>query len=253
MHALLDGRDAFAARVMMADAAERSLDVQYYIWRDDTTGTLLLDALRQAAGRGVRVRLLLDDNNTMRPGRPAGAARRAAEPGSAPVQSLCQPPAAPSRPGGRLCASEPAHAQQVVHGRRTGHHRGRAQRGRRVFRRHRRSAVCRSRYPGRGRGGGRCCARLRPLLEQRLGLSAGQPGGRTGSARWPRWRSARRATKQQPSRSQIPGSDPRVDLCPGAEGSHPAVRVGAGPAGERRSGKSAGPVDARDGPGLSAA
>lgn len=64
VHALLDGRDAFAARVMMADAAERSLDVQYYIWRDDTTGTLLLDALRQAAGRGVRVRLLLDDNNT---------------------------------------------------------------------------------------------------------------------------------------------------------------------------------------------
>jgi putative cardiolipin synthase len=64
VHALLDGRDAFAARVMMAEAAERSLDVQYYIWRDDTTGTLLLDALRQAAGRGVRVRLLLDDNNT---------------------------------------------------------------------------------------------------------------------------------------------------------------------------------------------
>jgi len=64
VYALLDGRDAFAARVMMADAAERSLDVQYYIWRDDTTGTLLADALRRAAERGVRVRLLLDDNNT---------------------------------------------------------------------------------------------------------------------------------------------------------------------------------------------
>lgn len=64
VHVLLDGRDAFAARVMMADAAERSLDVQYYIWRNDTTGTLLFDALRAAASRGVRVRLLLDDNNS---------------------------------------------------------------------------------------------------------------------------------------------------------------------------------------------
>lgn len=64
LHVLLDGRDAFAARAMMADNAERSLDVQYYIWRNDTTGTLLFSALRRAADRGVRVRLLLDDNNT---------------------------------------------------------------------------------------------------------------------------------------------------------------------------------------------
>ena len=64
VHVLLDGRDAFAARMMMADAAERSLDVQYYIWRNDSTGMLLMEALRSAAARGVRVRLLLDDNNT---------------------------------------------------------------------------------------------------------------------------------------------------------------------------------------------
>lgn len=61
---LIDGRDAFAARVLLARSAQRSLDVQYYIWRDDLTGTLMLDALRDAAARGVRVRLLLDDNNT---------------------------------------------------------------------------------------------------------------------------------------------------------------------------------------------
>ena len=61
---LPDGRDAFAARVLLARSAERSLDVQYYIWRDDLTGVLLLDELRSAAARGVRVRLLLDDNNT---------------------------------------------------------------------------------------------------------------------------------------------------------------------------------------------
>lgn len=62
--ALAHGRDAFAARVLLADAAERSLDVQYYIWHNDVSGTLLFEALRRAADRGVRVRLLLDDNNT---------------------------------------------------------------------------------------------------------------------------------------------------------------------------------------------
>jgi putative cardiolipin synthase len=59
---LVDGRDALSARVLMARAAEVSIDVQYYIWQTDTTGWLLLDELRAAADRGVRVRLLLDDN-----------------------------------------------------------------------------------------------------------------------------------------------------------------------------------------------
>ncbi|MFA7669284.1 MAG: phospholipase D-like domain-containing protein, partial [Burkholderiaceae bacterium] len=54
--------DAFAARMSLIMAAERTLDVQYYIWRDDITGNLLLKALLDAAARGVRVRLLLDDN-----------------------------------------------------------------------------------------------------------------------------------------------------------------------------------------------
>src|SRR5438045_6189067 len=64
IYALGDGRDAFAARVLLARAAERSLDVQYYILRADTTGGLFCEALWQAAERGVRVRLLLDDNST---------------------------------------------------------------------------------------------------------------------------------------------------------------------------------------------
>ncbi len=62
--ALADGREAFASRMLLAGSAERSLDVQVYIWHADLTGTLLMQALRQAADRGVRVRLLLDDNNT---------------------------------------------------------------------------------------------------------------------------------------------------------------------------------------------
>ncbi|MBS0461554.1 MAG: phospholipase D family protein [Proteobacteria bacterium] len=64
IHPLPDGLDAFAARMLLARAAQRTLDVQYYIWDDDKTGALLFDALRTAADRGVRVRLLLDDHNT---------------------------------------------------------------------------------------------------------------------------------------------------------------------------------------------
>ena len=62
--ALREGREAFAARYLLIEAAERTLDVQYYIWHNDMAGGLLLDALLRAAERGVRVRLLLDDNNT---------------------------------------------------------------------------------------------------------------------------------------------------------------------------------------------
>lgn len=64
IHALPDPHDAFAARVLLSRAAERTLDVQYYIWHPDMTGTLLLEELHAAAERGVRVRLLLDDNGT---------------------------------------------------------------------------------------------------------------------------------------------------------------------------------------------
>lgn len=52
------------ARFVLAEAAQRSLDAQYYIWHGDTTGLLLADALVRAAERGVRVRLLLDDLGT---------------------------------------------------------------------------------------------------------------------------------------------------------------------------------------------
>ncbi len=61
---LQSGADAFAARILLADAAVSSIDTQYYMWHADLTGTLLLDALVRAADRGVRVRLLLDDNGT---------------------------------------------------------------------------------------------------------------------------------------------------------------------------------------------
>lgn len=62
IYTLSNPYEAFAVRALLANAAERTLDVQYYIWRNDLTGALLLDSLRQAAERGVRVRLLLDDS-----------------------------------------------------------------------------------------------------------------------------------------------------------------------------------------------
>jgi putative cardiolipin synthase len=65
IHPLSIPLDAFAARALLARAAERSLDVQYYVWHGDQTGFLLLEALWQAAERGVRVRLLLDDQGTV--------------------------------------------------------------------------------------------------------------------------------------------------------------------------------------------
>ena len=64
IYRLPDPRDAFAARILLTDAAEKSLDVQYFIWHGDRVGYLLFEALWQAAERGVRVRLLLDDLNT---------------------------------------------------------------------------------------------------------------------------------------------------------------------------------------------
>lgn len=59
---LPDGQGALMSRMKLAEGAERSIDAMYYIWHSDTSGLLLLNALRDAAARGVRVRLLLDDN-----------------------------------------------------------------------------------------------------------------------------------------------------------------------------------------------
>lgn len=63
-HPLSTGIDALVARVGLIYAAQRSLDVQYYIWHNDSSGLVLLESLLRAADRGVRVRLLLDDLDT---------------------------------------------------------------------------------------------------------------------------------------------------------------------------------------------
>lgn len=58
---LTDSLEAFAARVVLVDRAERSIDLQYYIFSQDETGLFLVERLVAAADRGVRVRLLIDD------------------------------------------------------------------------------------------------------------------------------------------------------------------------------------------------
>lgn len=60
-HLLDDGIEALAARLLLAEQAEKSIDLQYYLIKDDQVGRALLHALLRAADRGVRVRLLLDD------------------------------------------------------------------------------------------------------------------------------------------------------------------------------------------------
>jgi putative cardiolipin synthase len=64
-HILAVGLEGFQVRVQMIDAAERTLDLQYFIFRGDETGRLLTDALLRAADRGVRVRVLIDDGDTL--------------------------------------------------------------------------------------------------------------------------------------------------------------------------------------------
>jgi putative cardiolipin synthase len=63
-HLLPDGVAALLTRIVLAEAAQRTLDLQYYIWHDDLTGRYLADAVLKAADRGVRVRILLDDLGT---------------------------------------------------------------------------------------------------------------------------------------------------------------------------------------------
>lgn len=60
---LYDPLEALAARLELINKAEKTLDLQYYIWDNDKIGSMALHSIIQAADRGVKVRLLIDDNN----------------------------------------------------------------------------------------------------------------------------------------------------------------------------------------------
>lgn len=63
-HLLVSGEEAFVARAATAEAAQKTLDLQYFIVSGDASATLLLYRTLRAAERGVRVRVLVDDVGT---------------------------------------------------------------------------------------------------------------------------------------------------------------------------------------------
>lgn len=65
----VNGMDALGARLDMIEKAEKSLDLQYFLMKDDTAGLVVTNALIRAADRGVRIRFLLDDVFTTSPDR----------------------------------------------------------------------------------------------------------------------------------------------------------------------------------------
>ncbi len=60
-YVLEKGEEALLARAWLADHANRSIDIQYFIWSTDNIGILAAEALLRAAERGVKVRVLVDD------------------------------------------------------------------------------------------------------------------------------------------------------------------------------------------------
>lgn len=60
---LVTGQEALLARLVSTQLADRTLDIQYYIWANDLTGQLMMASVIDAADRGVRVRIMLDDLN----------------------------------------------------------------------------------------------------------------------------------------------------------------------------------------------
>lgn len=57
----VQGLDAFGARLRLIDAAEVSIDAQYFLIKPDDAGFTFIAKLLEAADRGVRVRFLIDD------------------------------------------------------------------------------------------------------------------------------------------------------------------------------------------------
>lgn len=63
---LLDSNeDGLRWRLALIDSATQSIDMQYYLWYGDAAGRILVKRLLDAADRGVRVRMLVDDLNTL--------------------------------------------------------------------------------------------------------------------------------------------------------------------------------------------
>ncbi len=109
------GLDAFVARAVLARHAERSIDLQYYLYHRDLVGRLLMNQLIKAADRGVRVRLLIDDMDLE--GRDDALVALDSHPNIElrvfnPFDRKIEPNAAVRQ---RFWLGDTAHAQQVIH------------------------------------------------------------------------------------------------------------------------------------------
>lgn len=61
LYVLEKGSEALIARAWLANHAQHSIEVQYFIWSSDNIGILASEALLSAAERGVKVRVIVDD------------------------------------------------------------------------------------------------------------------------------------------------------------------------------------------------
>ena len=225
-------------RLTLARRAVRSLDVQYYHLQNDSVGLQFLRELRDAAGRGVRIRLLVDDLYT---GGEDELFRSFAAVPNVEVR-LFNP--LPSRGGGvglahrRLAARvqphQPADAQQAVHRRQPLLDLRRPQHGRGVLHAKLRGQLHRH---GRHRGGTgrpRAVASVRSLLEQqrRLPGTGGRRGDGAGGRRLRQRGALRRAGDCRAARVPAPDerpARPRLGRLRAVGRPHgPALRHGAG-------------------------
>ena len=69
--------DALNWRLALIDSATQSIDTQYYLYHGDSTGMLITSRLLDAADRGVKVRIIIDDMGTLASGKQQGKSRDA--------------------------------------------------------------------------------------------------------------------------------------------------------------------------------
>ena len=161
---------AFRARLETARRAGRSLDIQYYYWKNDLTGRLLLNEIIAAAERGVRVQAAARRHQFVRLRFDLSGARQPSQYRGPPVQSQPQPRRFVQAGAGthrEVFHRHPAHAQQMLDRRWPRADRRRAQHRGRLLR-----CLRGCQFPGHRRSGHRRLRRggstgLRPLLEQR--------------------------------------------------------------------------------------
>ena len=61
VYVLEEGDNSMIARAWLSEAAEKSIDIQYFIFSADNVGLIAIDYLLRAADRGVKVRVIVDD------------------------------------------------------------------------------------------------------------------------------------------------------------------------------------------------